>query len=321
MTERWPELNYAADRPVIETLHAYLQVVGKLPTRALPWCNHGWHLALRVVPRGFRTYPVLAPGGEIEVLVDCIDGVVRIESSTGAVRRLAIAGQTVARFHDELAGLLASVGAKADISGAPNEVDPAVPFREDERPRSWDGATVRRIHRAFADANRVFETFRTGFVGKASPSHLFWGSFDLAVTRFSGRTAPPHPGGIPALPDRVTREAYSHEVASAGFWLGGNGVDEAAFYAYGYPAAPGLAQRPIAPEAAHWHDSLGEFVLPYGEVRAAADPEAALLAFLQSSYEAVAAEGGWDREALEVPLGRFGRPPDSAAAGAVISAA
>ncbi len=159
----------------------------------------------------------------------------------------------------------------------------------------------------------MFETFRTGFVGKSSPAHLFWGSFDLAVTRFSGREAPLHPGGIPNLPDRVTREAYSHEVASAGFWLGGNGVDEAAFYAYGYPSPQGLASRAIAPPAARWHPQLGEFVLPYAAVRAAADPEAALQAFLQSSYEAVAAEQGWDRGALEIPFGGFGRPYDVAA--------
>lgn len=229
MTERWPKLDFEADRPVIESLHAYLQVVGKLPTRALPWCNHSWHLALRVVPRGFRSYPVFFPRGEAEVLFDCLDSTVAVETSTGFADGFEVAGQTVARFHEQLAELLKRAGIQTDISGAPNEVEEAVPFAQDMGEREWDISVLGRIHRAFSDANRVFETFRTGFVGKSSPSHLFWGSFDLAVTRFSGREAPLHPGGFPNLPDRVTREAYSHEVASAGFWLGGGGVDEAAF--------------------------------------------------------------------------------------------
>lgn len=307
---RWPELDYAADRPVIETLHAYLQVVGKLPTRALPWCNHGWHLALRVTPRGFRTYPVLTHDGEAELSLDCLLSEVRVETSRGYEGRLPLTGQTVAAFHAQLAALLTEARVGTDVGGAPNEIDPAVPFAEDHRERSWDAEAVRRIHRAFADANRVFETFRTGFVGKSSPSHLFWGSFDLAVTRFSGRSAPLHAGGIPNLPDRVTREAYSHEVASAGFWLGGGGVEEAAFYAYGYPGTPTLAGHRVEPDSAFWHEELGEFVLPYAAMRAAADPEATLLAFLQTAYEAVAAEQGWDRAALEIPLGTFGAPYD-----------
>lgn len=307
---RWPELDYEAERPVIETLHAYLQVVGKLPTRALPWCNHGWHLALRVVPRGFRTFPVMAANGEAEVLVDCLGSAVRVETSHGFSGEFAITGQTVARFYEQFAALLAEAGVATNIAGAPNEIDPAVPFQQDDRSRTWDCATVARIHRAFSDANRVFEGFRTGFIGKCSPSHLFWGSMDLAVTRFSGREAPLHPGGIPNLPDHVTREAYSHEVASAGFWLGGGGVAEAAFYAYGYPGSDALAGAPIAPDAAYWHSDLGEFVLPYAAVRAASDPEATLLAFMQSTYAAVATAQGWDRTALEMPYGMTGFPHD-----------
>ena len=310
MTQRWPQLHYEADRPVIEGLHAYLQVIGKLPTRALPWCNHSWHLALRVVPRGFRTYPVEMPGGEAEIMLDCLSSAVAIETSTGFADGVEITGQTVARFHEQLAELLRLARVDTDISGAPNEVEEAIPFHEDTRERHWDEATLSRIHRAFSDANRVFERFRSGFVGKSSPSHLFWGSFDLAVTRFSGREAPLHPGGFPNLPDRVTREAYSHEVASAGFWLGGGGVNEAAFYAYGYPTPEGLADCEAEPEAAYWHSELGEFVLPYAAVRAAQDPEAALMAFLESTYAAVAAKGGWDRKALEIPRGSFGEPYD-----------
>ena len=310
MTERWPKLDYAADRPVIESLHAYLQVVGKLPTRALPWCNHSWHLAMRVVPRGFRTYPVEMPDGEAEVLFDCLTSAVVVETSTGFTERFDVSGQSVARCHEQLSDLLRRAGVTTDISGAPNEVEEAIPFREDTADREWDSATLTRIHRAFSDANRVFERFRTGFVGKSSPSHLFWGSLDLAVTRFSGREAPLHPGGFPNLPDRVTREAYSHEVASAGFWLGGGGVDEAAFYAYGYPTPDGLGNRQVRPDAAFWQADLGEFVVPYAAVRQSADPDATLLQFLEDSYAAVADLGEWDRDALEIPQGRFGQPYD-----------
>ena len=310
MTDRWPELDYEADRPVVESLHAYLQVLGKLPTRALPWCNHSWHLALRVVPRGFRTYPVEMENGEAEILFDCRNSAVALETSSGFADGFDVTGQTVARFHAQFAELLKAGGVSTEVSGAPNEVEDAVPFALDTRDRVMDRATLRRIHRAFSDVNRVFGVFRSGFVGKSSPSHLFWGSFDLAVTRFSGREAPLHPGGFPNLSDDVTREAYSHEVASAGFWLGGGGVDEAAFYAYGYPSPERLGECPVAPQGAHWHEKLGEFVLPYAAVRASEDPEAALSAFLESTYRAVADAGDWDRKALEIPRGLYGAPYD-----------
>ncbi|MBX7458577.1 hypothetical protein K3152_10005 [Qipengyuania sp. 1NDH17] len=310
MTQRWPKLDYEADRPVIESLHAYLQVLGKLPTRAAPWCNHSWHLALRVVPRGFRSYPVEMDGGEAEIIFDCLSSAVAVETSTGFADGFEVTGQSVARFHEQFSELLSLAGVTTDVSGAPNEVETAVPFHEDTEERAWDEATLARIQRAFSDANRVFERFRTGFVGKSSPSHLFWGSFDLAVTRFSGREAPLHPGGFPNLPDRVTREAYSHEVSSAGFWLGGGGVEEAAFYAYGYPTPEGFAEATIEPDAAYWLEDLGEFVLPYEAVRSSADPEGALMKFLESTYAAVADAGGWAREAFEIPRGKYGEPYD-----------
>lgn len=313
MRSEWPALDYVADRPVIDALHAYLQLLGKLPTRGLAWLNHGWHAALRVTPRGFRTYPVPLSEGEGELLLDCLDGCIRLETSLGVVRTIDVRSRSVAQIYRELAAALAEVGCPITIAGAPNEISDAVPFARDDRKRAWHPDTARRIHRAFILANRAFEDFRTGFVGKSSPSHLFWGGFDLAVTRFSGRQAPLHPGGIPNLPDRITREAYSHEVASAGFWLGGNGVEYAAFYAYGYPSPAGLAHRKIAPAAAGWNAALGEFILPYDSVRNAADPAAALRAFLQSTYDAVAEELGWVRAELEVPFGTFGRPYDVAA--------
>lgn len=310
MTERWPKLDYEADRPVIESLHAYLQVVGKLPTRALPWCNHSWHLALRVVPRGFRSYPVLTASGEAEVLFDCLASKVTVETSSGFVDGFDVTGKSVAHFFGQISSLLDEADVGTSVAGSPNEVETAVPFRDDTGDRKWDPAVLARIHRAFSDANRVFERFRTGFVGKSSPSHLFWGSLDLAVRRFSGREAPLHPGGFPNLPDAVTREAYSHEVASAGFWLGGGGVDQAAFYAYGYPTPDGLAESEVEPAGSYWQGELGEFVLPYEQVRTSTDPEQELMTFLESTYAAVADCGDWPRTSLEVPLGAFGEPYD-----------
>ncbi len=310
MIERWPKLDYGRDREIIESLHSYLQVVGKLPLRTLPWHNHSWHVALRVVPRGFRTYPLQMQGGEAELLFDCLSSAILLQTSQGFADGFDIEGQTVARFHEQLRELLVAAGLPVDTSGAPNEVEEAVPFIDDNRERAWDRATLLRIFRAFCDANRVFEHFRSGFVGKSSPSHLFWGSLDLAITRFSGREAPLHPGGFPNLSDRVTREAYSHEVASAGFWLGGSGVSEAAFYAYGYPTPDGLGGRDVAPDAANWQNELGEFVLPFADVSNSADPDKALLSFLETTYAAVAEAAGWDRDALEIPRSTFGEPYD-----------
>ena len=304
----WPRLDYTADKAVIETLHAYLQVLGKAPVRTLPWRNHGWHVALRVTPRGFRTYPMPVGEHDLEITLDCHAGRVALETSDGATDWIALTGQTVASLHRELTELLARVGVPIDLSGAPNEVEPAVLFAEDRRERRWDGETVRRCHAAFRSAARAFDRFATGFVGKASPVHLFWGSFDLAYTRFSGRSAPPHPGGIPNLPDDVTREAYSHEVASFGFWLGGNGADEAMFYAYGYPTPDKMAKAELGVDDAYWHGGLSEFVLPYAAVRAADDPDTALLGFCEAAYDAIADTAEWDRAALDIPRGRAGEP-------------
>ncbi len=232
---------------------------------------------------------------------------------SGHSERFALEGQGVARFAEQLGEVLEAVGVPVRTDGAPNEVPDPVPFAQDTVARAWDAATARRLHAAFRSVDRVFARFATGFVGKSSPSHLFWGSFDLAITRFSGRTAPLHPGGIPALSDRVTREAYSHEVASAGFWLGGGGtgedeITEAAFYAYGYPTPDGLSAQAVEPEPAYWHSELGEFVLSYADARAADDPDAMLTAFLESTYAAIADTGSWDRKALDIPTGRVGHP-------------
>src|SRR5690606_38982436 len=208
---------------------------------------------------------------------------------------------------------LAKLGLPAPLHGAPNEIPDPVPFAEDRRPRAWDPDAARRLHGAFLCADRNFNAFRALYRGKSSPSQLFWGSFDLAVTRFSGRPAPIHPGGIPNLPDAVTREAYSHEEISAGFWPGGGGLEEAAFYAYAYPSPEGLAARTIAPAGASWSEALGEFVLPYATVRAAGDPDGAVQAFLKSTFEASAALLDWPPDLVVAGEPRFGRPPDAIA--------
>ena len=210
---------------------------------------------------------------------------------------------SVADFLDRTTRLVGQLGGRMDIHGAPNEIPDGKPFVEDTAPRPYDRDAVRRFHDALVQIDRVFTRFRTGFLGKTSPVHLFWGSFDLAVTRFSGRRAPLHPGKIPALPDAVTQEAYSHEVSSAGFWPGGGGVDEPMFYSYAYPVPDGFAERPVEPAAARFDKQLGEFVLPYEAVRTSADPDGELMRFLQSTYTVAAELAGWDRLALECEIG------------------
>ena len=219
-------------------------------------------------------------------------------------------GQSVARFKNELVEALARLDSPAPLLGGPNEVVEAVPFSEDERPRKWDEDAIIALQGAFLRVDRVFNAFRAAYGGKSSPSHLFWGSMDLAVTRFSGRAAPKHPGGFPNLPDNVTREAYSHEVISAGFWPGGGGVDEAAFYAYAYPSPEGLADVAVRPDAAYWHGDLGEFVLPYAVVAGSPDPDAVLLDFLMSTFEAAAGLMDWPAD-MALDYAPIGHPPAS----------
>lgn len=305
----WPRLDYAADKGTIETLHLLLQLIGKLPLRLHPWVNHGWHVALRITPRGAITRSLPAGERHFTAELDFLDGAIRVECETGAQERLPVAGKTLATVHRELSSLLIRLGLAAPLYGAPNEMPDPVPFAEDERPREWDADAARRLHGAFLCADRNFNRFRSLYRGKTSPSHLFWGSFDLAATRFSGRKAPPHPGGVPHLPDEVTREAYSHEVISAGFWPGGGGFDEAAFYAYAYPTPDGLAAQPAEPPAAEWNVQLGEFLLPYAAVREAEDPDVLVQRFLQSTFAAAARLLDWPGGVVIGPTPSYGRPP------------
>jgi hypothetical protein len=305
----WPRLDHAADSGTIETLHLLLQLIGKLPLRLHPWINHGWHAALRITPRGAVTRCLPCDGRQFTVELDFLDGAIRVECDRGSQPNLPVAGKSVAHVQRELFALLASLDLPAPLQGAPNEIADPVPFAEDHRPREWDPDAATRLHTAFLRADEGFNAFRSLYRGKSSPSHLFWGSFDLAVTRFSGRSAPVHPGGIPGLPDRVTREAYSHELISAGFWPGGNGFEEAAFYAYAYPTPVALSVQQVEPPAAFWHRDLREFLLPYAALRDARDPDAELQRFLHSTFAAAAGLLDWPAGLVIDEMPTFGRPP------------
>jgi hypothetical protein len=302
----WPELPTASWRDTCATLHLFTQVIGKIRLSRTPWLNHSWQVTLYVTARGLSTSPI--PDGEknFEIEFDFIDHGLRISSSDGATRQFALAGHSVASFYAHTLATLADIGIHVAIDEIPNELPDPVRFSQDTQHASYDASAVRRFFQILASADRVFKQFRTGFVGKASPVHFFWGSFDLAVTRFSGRRAPRHPGGVPHLSDAVAVEAYSHEVSSAGFWPGGGAIDYPAFYSYAYPEPAGFRSTKVRPDAAFFSEALGEFILPYDAVRLSSDPDQALLDFLQSTYEAAANAAKWDRDALECPPGKPG---------------
>ena len=302
----WPELATASWRDTCATLQRWTQIAGKIRLTLSPWLNHSWHVALYVTARGLSTSPIPNGTRAFEIAFDFIDHVVRISTSDGAQREFALAGHSVASFYAGIMVLLAELGIAVAIDEVPNEVPDPIPFPQDTAHASYDPEAVGRFFRILVNADRVFRQFRTGFLGKASPVHFFWGSFDLAVTRFSGRRAPRHPGGIPSLPDAVAREAYSHEVSSAGFWPGGGAIDYPAFYSYAYPEPAGFRTAKVKPDAAFFSEALGEFILPYDAVRSANDPDRALLEFLQTTYEAAANAAKWDREALECEPGQPG---------------
>jgi hypothetical protein len=294
----WPPLPLDAWRPTYETLHLWTQVVGKVSLALAPMVNHWWQVALRVDARGLATPALPYDRGVVALRFDFVDHALRVETSEGAARAVALAPRSVADFHRELTATLREVGVDARITRRPVELPEVIPFDEDETHAAYDPDAARRCWLALVQAARVLERFRGEFVGKCSPVHFWWGSFDLACTRFSGRRAPPHPGGIPNLADRVAREAYSHECISAGWWPGGGAVGEPAFYAYAYPEPAGCPEAPIRPAAGFYHGQLREWVLPYEAARAAPDPDAVVLDFLRSTYDAAARLGGWDRAAL-----------------------
>lgn len=302
----WPELPLAAWRESYATLHLWTQIVGKIRLVRSPWLNHSWHVALYVTARGLTTSPIPNGGGTFQIDFDFIDHVLRISTSDGATRQFALAGQSVASFYARVMAALGELGIHVTIDEIPNELPEPIRFSQDNQHASYDPDAVRRFLQILVNADRVFKQFRTGFLGKASPVHFFWGSFDLAVTRFSGRRAPRHPGGVPHLSDAVACEAYSHEVSSAGFWPGSGAIDYPAFYSYAYPESAGFRTAPVRPVAAFFSEAVGEFILPYDAVRTAAQPDQALFDFLQSTYEAAANATKWDRDALECAPGQPG---------------
>jgi hypothetical protein len=303
----WPALPWEAWKDTAATLHMWLQIIGKMRVACVPWVNHQWHVTLHLNSRGLSSRPMPCEGGTFQVDLDFIDHRALISKSDGRQDAIELRPMSVAAFYHELMAKLERMGVPLEIHGVPNEVPDPIPFARNERDGAYQGDYVNRFWRALSSTACVMEDFRGDFIGKCSPVHFFWGGMDLAVTRFSGARAPEHPGGIPHLPDWVTREAYSHEVCSAGFWAGGESHPDAIMYAYAYPNPPGYEEAQVRPGRARWDSDLSEFVLPYEAMRAGGSPGDDLRAFLESTYEAAAELGGWDRASLE--WGAGGRPP------------
>jgi len=297
--DAWPALPLAAWSDTYATLHLYLQIVGKVRLALSPWVNHSWHVALHLSARGLTTSVTPYGNRVFEIDLDFIDHTLSIATADGMRGGFALEAQPVATFYARLMEELRKLGLPVMIRLMPNEIPDAIPFDQDRTHATYDGEYVNRFWRALVQSHRVFTLFRARFIGKCSPVHFFWGAPDLAVTRFSGRTAPAHPGGVPNLPDRVAREAYSHEVSSCGFWPGGGPVPHAAFYAYAYPEPAGFSTAVVKPVPAFYSTDLREFILPYDAVRLAASPDDTLLEFLQTTYDAAADLARWDRAALE----------------------
>ncbi|MCG7392296.1 DUF5996 family protein [Microvirga sp. ACRRW] len=298
----WPSLSYPQWRDTAATLQLWTQIVGKVRLSLTPWLNHGWHVPLYVSARGLTTSPMPAGSEIVEIEFDFIAHQLLVRTSRGDEGILALEPRSVAEFYEELLDLLRGMGVHVTINEMPNEVPDPIRFSQDRTHASYDADAAYRFWRVLMQTDRVFKLFRSSFLGKASPSHFFWGSFDLAVTRFSGRRAPLHPGGVPGLPDDVTQEAYSDEVSSAGFWPGNDAYPHAAFYSYAYPEPPGFRDAKVA-EGAFFDQALSEFILPYDTLRKASDPDAVLLDFLKTTYSAAADAAKWDRKALDCEIG------------------
>ena len=309
MHEGWPDLSSVDLDPTIEALHLWAQVVGKVRLMLTPWENHGWHVPLYVSARGLITGLIPAVGRSFTIEFDFVASRLEIRATDGAHASVKLCVQSVSDFHAATMAALTDIGVRVGIDRMPSELPDAIPFHLDTTPRAYTPEAAAIYWRALVEIQRVFQRFRTGFTGKCSPIHLFWGAFDLAVTRFSGRAAPPHPGGAPNMPDAVAREAYSWEVSSAGFWPGLGTAAGPSFYSYAYPSPAGFGQAPVRPSGAAFDETLGEFLLPYSTIVAAADPDDALLQFLESTYAAAANLGNWDRAHFERSPGLLGCPP------------
>ncbi len=305
MKDHWPELMFDELKDTVATVQLWAQIVGKIRMVKMPWLNHSWNVTLYVSPRGLTTGNIPYGDGNFQIDFDFISHQLFITCSRGTQQRIDLYPRTVAAFYKELFEKLALMGINVKIYAVPNEIEPAVPFEKDETHFAYDKEQMNKFWQALVKINVVFNRFRTRFTGKCSPVHLFWGGFDLAVTRFSGRRAPKYSGVVPNIPAEVMQEAYSHEVSSCGFWPGNADAPYPMFYSYCYPTPESYSQQPVKPEEAFYSKEMGEFFLKYDDVRNAPDPEAFLLEFLQSTYEAAANTGKWDREALECDLTYF----------------
>jgi hypothetical protein len=295
----WPSLNFSQIQDTLETLHHWIQIVGKVRLKTMPWQNHSWHVPLYVNAKGFTTNPIPYEGRIFQIDFDFKQHKLFIECSNAGSVAMDLYPRTVADFYKEFREKLTELDIKVSIYPKPNEMDPAIPFAENTTNKSYDTGAAQAIWKSMLKANEVFNQFRSDFIGKASPVHLFWGAFDLAVTRFSGNDAPLHPGGMPNMPLDVMQEAYSKEVSSAGFWLGSKDFPHPAFYAYAYPSDAEFGKQAVEPQEAFWSEEMGEFFLKYEDVQKSANPEKVLLSFLQSTYEAAAKTSKWNRTTLE----------------------
>jgi hypothetical protein len=306
MPNPWPALDYAEWRDTLETLQLFTQIAGKVRLSFTPWINHSWQVPLYVSARGLATSPIPSGDEIFEIEFDFIDHRLSARTSRGDAQSFPLAPYSVAEFHRRLMACLKDLEISARIVETPNELPDPIPFPKDTVHKSYDAGAAHRFWRALVQTDRVLKHFRTAFLGKVSPVHFFWGSFDLAVTRFSGRRAPLHPGGMPGLPDAVAREAYSHEISSAGFWPGNALYPHAAFYSYVYPEPNGFPDAKV-PKGSAYDTTLGEFILPYDTLRASPDPDGLLIGFLEATYVAAADLGKWDRAALECEPGEPGK--------------
>lgn len=303
----WPSLPYIEWSETAMTLQLWTQIVGKVRLALTPWLNHSWHVPFYVTARGLSTSTIHSGAECFDMEFDFAAHRLAIRTSHGIERELPLTAMTVADFYAQVMTALQESGIAVEIDPLPCEISGAIPFHEDHGHASYDPDSAHRFWRILVRADRLFRVFRSGFVGKASPVHFFWGSFDLAVTRFSGRPAKLHPGGVPGLSDAVVQEAYSHEVSSCGFWPGNPAFPEAAFYSYAYPEPAGFRSIAVLPPA-RYDEQLGEFILPYELVRRAADPDETVMRFLSDTYSSAADAGNWDRAALECPFGELRTP-------------
>jgi len=296
---QWPKLDFPTIQDTLETLHQWIQIVGKIRLKTMPWQNHSWHVALYISPKGFTTNPIPYEGRSFQIDFDFKQHKLFVQCSNADSVSMDLYPRTVADFYSELFEKLAELDIEVKIQARPNEIEPAIPFTENTVNKSYDKDAAQAIWKSMLITNEVFNHFRSDFIGKASPVHLFWGAFDLAVTRFSGNNAPPHQGGMPNMPLEVMQEAYSKEVSSAGFWPGSKDFPFPAFYAYAYPAHPEFGNQSVLPKEAFWSEDMGEFFLKYEDVRKAENPNEMLMNFLQSTYEAAANTSNWNRIDLE----------------------